>query len=111
MLAVNVTSQAGLHYHVNETVYQKLTAYCNHHDITAKAKASKASKCAGVLGYAYDFASLPALVAPLVAPAFPLRLQFLDDPATQKWESKLQCTKIVTVGRRSRFQVADTFPH
>ena len=31
MLAVNVTSQAGLHYHVNETVYQKLTAYCNHH--------------------------------------------------------------------------------
>lgn len=30
MLAVNVTSQAGLHYHVNETVYQKLAAYCNH---------------------------------------------------------------------------------
>lgn len=63
-------------------------------DITAKAKVSKASKCAGVLGYAYDFASLPALVAPLVAPAFPLRLQFLDDPATQKWESNCNATML-----------------
>lgn len=76
---------------------QRMHRHIKYDDITAKAKASKASKCAGVLGYAYDFASLPALVAPLVAPAFPLRLQFLDDPATQKWESKLQCTKIVTV--------------
>lgn len=57
--------------------------------ITAKAKASKASKCAGVPGYAYDFASLPALVAPLVALAFPLRFQFLEDPAPQQGEAKL----------------------